>query len=347
MSFSWNSAAASTSAITGTPIEPGIYNFIIRVESGGYSDEVEVQLKVIYYKVTTFASVAAPTGVAVDALGNVYTAESANHIIRKIAPNGNITTLAGSGYKDAKGYGGFADGSAATARFNWPAGLALDSIGNLFVADMGNNKIRKISTSGNVTTLAGSGSAYYADGNGVLASFNHPQGVAVDVNGNVYVADENNSLIRKVTTSGNVTTLPRGIESYFYHPKGVAVNNNEDIFVADTDNSLMRKMIKNANFNILALTERIYGPEAVCIDASGNLYVSDTGYNRICKIAPTGKVSTIAGSGSEGFLNGDYADGSGADARFNRPQGIAVDVNGNIYVADYNNNKIRKITPSP
>jgi len=347
MNFSWSSPASSTAAINGTPQDPGIYSSIIRVESGGYSDEVEVQLKVIYYKVTTLATVMGPMGLAVDTVGNVYVAESPSHIIRKISPAGNVTTLAGSGYKDPRGggWGGFADGNATSARFNWPSGLALDSSGNLFVAELGNHKIRKITASGNVTTLAGSAYSGYADGNGGLASFNRPQGVAVDINGNVYVADEYNSIVRKITTSGNVTTLPKGEQFYLYHPRGVAVNSNGTVYVADSDNFLIRVMGNNNNFNIMSLTEKVVAVEMLAINASGDIYVADSACNRIYKITKSGNVSTIAGALSPG-ING-YIDGIGKDARFNRPVGVAVDISGNIYVSDYNNNKIRKITPTP
>ena len=220
-----------------------------------------------------------------------------------------VTTLAGNGSN------GFADGTGKAAEFNHPYGVALDGSGNLYVGDEGNNIIREITPGGAVTTFAGSISNLpgHADGTGSAAQFFSPDGIAVDASGNVYVADEVNNLIRKITSSGTVTTLAGGSEGYL-DGTGTAAE--------------------------------FHGPSSIAVDHSGNLYVADTYNQRVRKITPTGVVTTLAGSGGTGPGNGGYTDGPGTTAQFQNPQGVAIDAAGNVYVADRNNNLIRKIAPS-
>jgi sugar lactone lactonase YvrE len=244
-----------------------------------------------------------PTDVAVDATGNVYVADSYNNKIRKITPNGVVTTLAGTGAE------GSTDGTGTSASFASPSGVAVDSSGNVYVADYYNHKIRKISPSGVVSTLAGSGEYGSTDGIGTDASFAYPRGVAVDASENVYVADTNNNKIRKITRTAVVSTL--------------AGSGRE----GSTDGTA-----SNATFFL---------PDGIVVDASGNVYVAGNENHKIRKITPTGVVSTLAGSGSKGST-----DGTGAKASFRYPRGVAVDTIGNVYVADWGNHKIRKITPS-
>jgi sugar lactone lactonase YvrE len=295
-----------------------------------------------------------PPGVAVDSAGNVYVADSDNNRIRKITPSGDVTTLAGSGTR------GFADGNGTNAQFNDPYGVAVDSAGNVYVADTTNHRIRKITPSGLVTTLAGSGTSGFADGNGTNAQFNDPSGVAVDSAGFVYVADLLNNRIRKITPSGLVTTLAgsgekrfadgNGTAAKFNKPYGVAVDSAGFVYVADFNNNRVRKITPggivttfagsgtsgfadgngtNAQFNF---------PIGLAVDSAGNVYVADTTNHRIRKITPSGDVTTLAGSGTSGF-----ADGNGTNAQFNNPSGVAVDSAGNVYVADRINHRIRKI----
>ncbi|MDR6534325.1 NHL repeat-containing protein [Variovorax soli] len=251
--------------------------------------------------VTTLAASAAPgysDGVAVDANGNVYIADYDNNAIRKITPSGDVSILAGS-------TNGSADGTGIAAQFNGPAGLDVDANGNVYVADYGNNMIRKITPDGVVTTLAGSTTRGSADGQGAAASFNKPNGVKVDASGNAYVADASNHLIRKITPDGVVTTLAGSTPGY-----------------ADGTGAA-------AQFSY---------PWGIALDASGYVYVADSGTDTIRRIAPNGVVTTLAGSGTRGS-----DDGLGAVAQFDDPFDVAVDASGNVYVLQ--GNVIRKITP--
>jgi hypothetical protein len=302
-----------------------------------------------------------PMGVAVDSAGNVYVADSGNNTIREVTPGGVVTTLAGSSVS----YGS-ADGTGCAALFNWPGGVAVDSAGNVYVAeDSGNSTIRKVTPGGVVTTLAGQpGGSGSADGTGSAAQFDGPEGVAVDSAGNVYVADTGNDTIRKVTPGGVVTTLagfagsPGSADgtasaARFYYPAGVALDSAGNVYVADTGNDTIRKVTPGGVVTTLAglagssgsadgtgNAARFYHPEGVAVDSAGNVYVADTGNDTIRKVTPGGVVTTLAGlAGSSGS-----ADGTGSAARFNYPGGIALDSASNVYVGDYHNNTIRKVT---
>jgi sugar lactone lactonase YvrE len=303
----------------------------------------------------TAASFSNPRAVAVDASGNVYVADFINHKIRKITPAGVVSTFAGSGFT------GSTDGTGTAASFRNPSGVAVDASGNVYVADYGNHKIRKITPSGVVSTFAGSGTQGSADATGTAASFNAPFGLAVDASGNIYVADTGNHKIRKITPAGVVSTLAgsgsygstdgTGTAAIFAFPNGVALDASGNVYVADTNNNKIRKITSAGVVSTFAgsgTQGSIDGtgtaasfdyPTGVAVDASGNVYVADTFNNKIRKITPAGVVSTLAGSGAQGST-----DATGTAASFHYPAGVAVDAAGNVYVADYNNHKIRKIT---
>ena len=244
-----------------------------------------------------------PSGVAVDNAGNVYVADSYNQTIRKVTPGGVVRTLAGL----AGSYGG-ADGTGSAARFNYPSGVAVDSAGNIYVADTSSDTIRKVTPGGVVTTLA------------TVVPFAGPQGVAVDSAGNVYVADTWNNRIRKVTPSGVVTTLAglagnsgsadgTGSAALFNFPSGVAVDSTGNVYVADTYNCTIRKVTPDGVVTTLAgvaetpgsadgtgRAARFSNPTGVAVDSAGNVYVADTGNNTIRKVTAGGVVTTLAGN---------------------------------------------------
>jgi hypothetical protein len=302
-----------------------------------------------------------PTGVAVDGTGNVYVADQGNDIIRKITPEGVVTTLAGTA-----GSVGRKDGTGSAAQFYAPAGVTVDSAGNVYVADWGNITVRKITPDGVVTTLAGTPAQRgSADGTGAAARFDSPYSVAVDRTGTVYVADAENANIRKVTAAGVVTTLAgpagatgsqdgTGAAARFFSPAGVAADGAGNVYVADTENSTIRKINPAGGVITLAGTAntgggqdgtgagaRFHAPAGVAVDSTGTVYVADTDSSTIRKITPDGVVTTLAGiAGVTGS-----ADGTGNTARFSGPADVAVDSAGTLYVADTDNGTIRKITP--
>jgi streptogramin lyase len=298
----------------------------------------------------------------VDGAGNIYVADT-NSAVHKITPAGVITTLAG-----LSGARGHSDGLGSLARFAAPAGLAADSAGNVYVADTGNNAIRKVTPAGTVSTLAGGGFGS-ADGTGSAAQFNRPTGVAVDSAGNVYVADTDNHTIRKVSPGGAVSTLAglagftgfrngMGSDARFDGPTGVAVDDAGYVYVADSQNHLIRIINPDGvtgtvagipfppgNEDASAEQARFNAPRGVAVDRLGNIYVADSANNTIRRIsAGSGRsVTTLAGSPGDAPGNGD---GRGRGARFHYPTGVAIDPAGNVYAADLKNSAIRRITPA-
>ena len=240
-----------------------------------------------------------PAGIAVDAEGNLFVADIFNEKIRKITPNGNVSTFAGSTF-------GFADGVSNVAMFKRPFDVTIDPIGNLYVTDFFNHKIRKISSTGLVSTFAGNIEGYL-DGIGTSALFNLPNNITIDKQGTLFITDSENRRIRKITSTGVVTTFAGSGASVAADGQGMA-----------------------ASFSSL---------RGITVDQTGNLFVVDDNGAKIRKISPTGLVTTIAGSTLTGF-----ADGQGTAAKFNAI-GISSDLQGNLYVADDINNCIRKITP--
>jgi sugar lactone lactonase YvrE len=304
------------------------------------------------------AQFAGPSDIAIDSAGNLYVADSGSNSVRKITPSAVVTTLAGlpaeSGLIIGAAPSGDADGTGSTASFNLPTGVAVDSSGNVYVADTSNCSIRKITPAGVVTTLAGSRqSAGSADGTGSAASFNGPTGVAVDASGNVYVADQQNDTIRKVTPSGVVTTLAgaagepgyadgTGSAARFNLPSRVAVDAAGNLFVPDTNNGVIREITPAGVVTTVVLgSQPVFDrPGGISIGSSGTIYVTDTGDGLIRSVTLPSTVTTLAGGGS----SPGSTDGAAADMRFSQPEELAADVAGNVYVCDVSNNTIRRIT---
>ncbi len=302
-----------------------------------------------------------PRGIAQDASGNLFVADTFNETIRKITPTGVVSTFAGK----ADTPGG-ADGTGANARFNRPHQLAFGPGGVLYVADQSNNCIRKISPAGVVTTLAGTaGEDGSDDGTGAAARFDEPNGLVVDASGNVYVADTSNQTIRKVTPAGVVTTLAgtpgvtgstdgSGSAALFYYPERITLAGG-NLFVTDQSNHTIRKVTlagEVTTFAGMAGSEgstdgtgnaaRFFYPVGIISDSSGNLFVGQDGDATLRKITPAGVVSTVAGSPGDG----GYADGTGPAAKFGGLYSICVAANGVMHVADENNDLIRRVTPA-
>jgi sugar lactone lactonase YvrE len=309
-----------------------------------------------------------PEGIATNSAGNVFVTDTGNCTIRKITPAGVVSTLAGTA-----GACGSVDATGAAARFKSPYGVATDSAGNVYVADTFNYTIRKITPGGVVSTLAGVAAVQgSADGTGAAASFYFPASVITDSAGNLYVSDT--TTIRKITPDAVVTTIAgaAGVSGYadgtgaaarFSSPTaGIAIDSTDNLYVADTVNISIRKITPAGVVSTVAGAPDAPGytdgigaaasfdsPSGIATDRAGNVYVADVNNESIRAITPEGVVSTLAGAP---YFTGTVmnpacqsADGIGTAARFCAPQGVAIDNAGNVYVADYKNSIVRKITP--
>jgi len=300
-----------------------------------------------------------PSCIAVDASGNLFVGDSSLNTIQEISPTGVVSLVAGSA-----GLGGSTDGTGTVALFNQPGGIVINSSGILFVSDTGNSTIRQIAPGGIVTTFAGSvANKSYKDGTGTAAWFNSPVGIAVDGFNNLFVADSKNTVIRKISLTGTVTTFAgaAGVTgstdspARFNIPYGMAVAfSTSTVYVGDSDNNTIRKITSLGITSTPAGTALATGsadgtgsvarfnlPEGEATDTAGNVYIADTANSTIRKMTPGGTVTTIAGqAGVQGLV-----DGTGTATLFNQPEALAVDTVGNIYVADTGNGAIREISP--
>jgi len=374
----------ATGAITGTPTIAG--TFTVSLNASNTAGTGALTLSLVILPNTTITTLAGrlgvsgstdatgtaasfnyPSNIAADTTGVLYVTDSSNHTIRKIALDGAVTTLAG-----LAGTSGSTDSTGASARFNTPAGIAIDSAGNLYVADTNNHTIRKITSLGVVTTLAGSaGLSGTTNGAGTAARFYHPAGIAIDTNGTLYVADSDNHIIRKLIGNGATVTVSTlagqaGIPGFsdgtsasqatFNTPLDLALDSTGTLYVADTNNHTIRKITNGLTVTTIAgqagvlgnadgvgTAARLKAPAGLALDRAGYLYIADSSHTLRRLTLSTGQVITLAGlAGTLGT-----ADGSGNKARFNLPTGLTIDANNYVYIADTDNHAIRAVSSAP
>lgn len=308
-----------------------------------------------------------PERMACDSGGNLYVADTHNNRVRKISPDGLITTVAGTGDANYSGDGGL----ATPAALNFPQAVAADNAGNLYIGDRGNGRIRKVTPAGIVTTFAGNGSNGYSGDGGPAtnAQLSGPNDAALDSNGNIYVPDAGNHRVRKISTDGVITTVAgNGIAGYsgdggpatsarLREPTAVTIDRAGNLYIAGLYDHRIRKVDPSGVISTvagdgesgsrypgeygLATSAQLNHPAGLAVDASGALYVTDSYNCRVRKIV-AGLISTVAGNGGCGF-SGDG--GPASNASLNIPRSVAIDRLGNVYIADYSNARIRKVSP--
>lgn len=327
-----------------------------QVPYGGYSGDGGM---------ATLAELNCPADIALDKSGNLYIADEYNNRIRKVDVNGIISTVAGNGVKSYSGDGGL----ATTAELNNPTGLALDQSGNIYIADMGNSRVRMVNNAGIISTIAGNGTlGYLGDGGAATsAELGSPVSITIDVGSNLYIADYSESTVRKVNTSGIISTIAgTGVYGYsgdggqataalISDPTGVAVDTSGNIYFWDCANNRIRKINANGIISTVigngipgfsgdgnaATSAEIYGGGYITVNASGNIYFSDGDNYRVRFVNAQGIIFTIAGTGVQGY-SGDG--GLAISAEINAPSGITTDASGSVYFADSENQRIRKLS---
>ncbi len=322
----------------------------------------------------TAAGLKYPSDVAVDAAGDLFIADTYDNRIREVNHStGVITTVAGNGYTSSDGEGGYSGdtGQATAAELNFPSGVAVNAAGDIFIADSFNNRIREVNhANGVITTVAGNGAEGYSGDNGpaAAAELSYPHGVAIDAAGDLFIADSSNARIREVShATGVITTVAgNGTGGYsgdngpaaaaeLYYPGGVAVDAVGDLFIGDTNNQRIRE-VNHANGVIttvaggtiaysgdagLATAAQLYQPGGVAVDAAGDIFIADTYNQRIREVNhATGVITTVAGNGTQGY-SGD--NGPATAAELNNPASVAIDAAGDIFIADFSNNRIREV----
>ncbi len=314
----------------------------------------------------TSAQLDSPSGVAVDTAGNLFIADTSNQRVRKVTPGGVISTVAGIGTGGFRGDGG----PATSAMLNYPQGVAVDTAGNLFIADTFNQRVRKVTPGGVISTVAGIGTKGFSGDGGPATSAQlfDSRGVAVDTAGNLFIADTFNQRVRKVTPGGVISTAAgNGTDGFsgdggpatsamLDSPSGVAVDTAGNLFIADTSNQRSRKVTPGGVISTVAgngtdgfsgdggpaTSAMLDSPSGVAVDTVGNLFIADTSNQRVRKVTPVGVISTVAGIGTKGF-SGDG--GPATSAQLFNPRGVAVDTAGNLFIADFYNQRVRKVTP--
>jgi sugar lactone lactonase YvrE len=311
----------------------------------------------------TSAALGEPCGVALDGMGSLYIADEGGCFVRKVDTNGIITTVASNGKNIYSGDGG----KATNASLDGPFGVASDAVGNLFIADLGNKRIRKVGTNGIITTVAGSGVAGFSGdgGQAINAALDGPSAIAWGGAGNLYIADTYNSRIRKVDTNGIITTVAGSNSAGYFgdggaatnaslnYPWSVALDAVGNLYIADTDNNVIRKVDTNGIITTVAgngtngysgdggpaTNANLNNVSGVAVDPFGNIYVVDQDNNRVRKVDTNGIINTVAGGGSNGLGDGGVA----TNATLYEPFGVALDALCNLYIGDEGNGRVRKV----
>jgi uncharacterized protein (TIGR03437 family) len=307
-----------------------------------------------------------PRGLAVDSIGNVYISDVDNRRIRRVSPNGLITTIAGNGIPGDSGDGGL----AVNASLSDVTGLALDDAGNLYIADAGNRRVRKVTTGGIISTFAGTGIQGFSGDGGpaTSAQLNRPSSVIFST-GSLYIADSSNQRIRRVSSNGTITTVAgNGVAGFsgdgglatsasLMFPLGMVRDSAGNLYFADGDNNRVRRISPDGVITTVAgngagrfagdqgpaISASLNIPEDVALDGAGNMFIADAGNNRVRKIDSFGVITTLAGTGTDGY-SGDG--GPASEAVLNFPWGLTTDASGNVYIADRVNNRIRVVSGS-
>jgi uncharacterized protein (TIGR03437 family) len=312
----------------------------------------------------TTARIFAPTDVGIDSKGNFYITDSNNSRIRVVSPTGIISTFAGGVSAGATGTS-LNDGPAEQAYLSYPAFLAIDGKGIIVTEQIG-RQVRRVTPQGTITTIAGLSPTASAENNiaATSATLLGPYGVAIDGAGAIYISDTTDQRIKKVSTSGILTTFagngvfgssPNGGPALIIgNPRGLAFDRTGNLYVSSGDGYLIRRITPNGTINTVAgggtgsdggaaVGAQLQAPTGVVVDTAGNIYIADTGNERVRRVDTTGKISTIAGTGEPAYA-GD--NGPATAAKLFGPRQLALDRNGNLFIADAGNNRIRKITPA-
>ena len=309
-----------------------------------------------------------PTGVALDDLGNVYIADQYNHRIRKVDAEGVITTVAGMGRQREAGEEDVGEeeeigdgGPAVEARLNWPTGVDVDADGNLYIADRNNERVRKVDPAGVITTIAGIAAQGFAGDGGpaVDAELDHPESVAVDEHGHVYIADRGNNRVRRIESDGTIITVigaegsgaGGGLVTQLAAPRGIAIARGHDLYIADTGNHRILNAGDDGGIAALAggaglgdggaaVDARLLSPRGLALADDGAMYIADSGNNRVRRVDAGGVITTFAGTSEQGEA-GDG--GMATSAQLDGPVSIEIGPQGDVYISDTSNNRIRRV----
>ena len=337
-------------------------NYIFKLDQNGVATRIAGIARAGYSGdggPATNAQLGSPTGIAVDPAGNLFFVDNFS-VIRKISPSGIIVTVAGNG---TQGYSG--DGGPATsAQLYQPYGVAVDGAGNLFISEVYNYRVRKVSPDGIITTVAGNGTPGYSGDGGPAASaqLNAPTGVAVDGAGNLFIADTGNRRIRQVSKDGTIATVAgdgtpglsgdggQATSARLGGPNAVALDGAGNLFITDIyyddDGDLIDSVIRKVSSNGIITTVAEVVGYGVAVDGAGNLFIVQPGFPIVVKVSPSGIVTTVAGPGNPGMATFSGDGGQAASAQLDEPAGVAVDGAGNLFIADTGNFRVRKVSPS-